>query len=67
VAVYRIADNISGIVLGDYEADGPAAALDALARDAGFADYAAACEAAPAKEGEISVTLASTFHLRRSV
>lgn len=57
MAVYRIADNISGTILGDYEGDTPDDALDAMARDAGYADYAAACEAAPAKEGEISVTL----------
>ena len=53
---FRIENTISGVILGDYEGATEAEALDAMARDAGYSDYAACCEVAPAKEGEISIT-----------
>lgn len=54
-ARYRISNCRSGIVLGIYEADSEHAALDAMARDAGYADYASADAIAPAAPGEILV------------
>lgn len=54
---YSIENTISGVVLGEYEANSEAEALDAMARDAGYTDYAAACKVAPTVEGEIKVTL----------
>ncbi len=41
---YQIENPVTGIVLGVYEAETEAQALDALARDAGYHDYAAAVE-----------------------
>lgn len=54
--LFQIENTASGIVLGSYEAETAAAALDLMAQDAGYADYAEACEAAPSTEGEIVVT-----------
>ena len=48
--------NNSGVILGQYEAASASEALEAMARDAGYSDYAAACDAAPPMEGEIVVT-----------
>lgn len=53
---YRIENTASGIELGTYDADSPEAALDAMARDAGYRDYAEAESTAPSKPGEIVVT-----------
>lgn len=53
---YLIENTRSGIILGEYQADSKEAALDAMARDAGYADYAEAQEVAPAGDGEILVT-----------
>lgn len=53
---YQIENTISGIVLGIFEGATEAEALDAMARDAGYRDYADACTVAPAQDGEIAVT-----------
>lgn len=58
-ARYQISNCRSGIVLGIYEADSKQAALDAMARDAGYADYASADAVAPAAPGEILVEVLS--------
>jgi hypothetical protein len=50
---YTIANRISGESLGKYEASTAAEALDAMARDAGYADFDAVPNAAP---GEMIVT-----------
>jgi hypothetical protein len=52
---YEISNKISGQELGVYEAASEDGALDALARDAGYADYDAAC-AAVGGRGELAVT-----------
>ena len=57
MALYRIENTRSGVVLGEYEGDTAENALDTMARDAGYADYAACCEVAPVADGEILVTL----------
>lgn len=36
---YRITSKKTGVHLGEYEAAGAAEALDAMAQDAGYADY----------------------------
>lgn len=52
---YRIVNTAYGTDLGVYEAKDEAGALDALARDAGYNDYAHANTVAPSPEGEILV------------
>ena len=54
---YEITSLLSGVVLGVYDAADEAAALDLMAQDAGYVDYAHACDVAPVKEGEIIVTI----------
>lgn len=53
---WTIQNTASGATVWQGEAATEAEALDAMARDAGYADYAAACAAAPVAEGEIVVT-----------
>ena len=53
--MYAIVNAMSGVVLGIYAGTAPGVALDALARDAGYGDYAHACEVVPAVTGEIVV------------
>ena len=52
---YTISNAVSGHCLGIFDGTSKDDALDALARDAGYADYAEACEAAP-DDGELIVT-----------
>lgn len=51
---YRIENRTSGIILGVFEATSAEAALDAMAREAGYASYAEVQEVA---EGDLTVTL----------
>jgi hypothetical protein len=53
--LYRIENTHSGIVLGDYEAESAAEALDAMARDAGYQDYADLEDRVPSEPGAIEV------------
>lgn len=53
---FQIENTISGLMLGTYEGETEAQALDAMARDAGYSDYAHACQVTPAEEGEIIAT-----------
>jgi hypothetical protein len=57
--IFTITNAHTGQDLGGYEADDEAGALDAMAREAGYPDYAAACAAAPVEPGEIVVRLES--------
>jgi len=41
---YHIYNSVSGLDMGVYDGDSPDDAKDALARDAGYDDYASACE-----------------------
>lgn len=52
---YEITNARIGVALGVYEGATEAEALDAMARDAGYADYAECCEVVPARDGEIVV------------
>jgi hypothetical protein len=53
---YQIENTVSGVVLGQYEGANPDDALEALARDAGYANRAEMDREIPAADGEIIVT-----------
>jgi hypothetical protein len=56
MSTYSITSKTSGLHLGTYEADSRESALDALARDAGYTDHAAACEATEDDGSHLYVT-----------
>lgn len=58
---YSITNTISGQHLGVYEADSEQGALDAMARDAGYADDAAMCRAVPRGPRELDIELQSVI------
>ena len=53
---YKIENTRTGVIIGEFEAISEDIALDKMAQDAGYADYASACEVAPVAPGEIMVT-----------
>jgi hypothetical protein len=53
---YTIANRHSGVVLGVFYCEAEADALDMMAEDAGYLDYAALCHVVPAQDGELSIT-----------
>lgn len=59
VTTYNICNTLTGADLGNYEGATPEEALDAMARQTGYDNYAEACEVAPTYEGEIAVTVVS--------
>ena len=50
---YQLSNKNSGLDLGIYDATTEAAALDAMAADAGYKDFAASCEAVGTDGSEI--------------
>ncbi|HAX81606.1 MAG TPA: hypothetical protein DCY40_03425 [Actinobacteria bacterium] len=52
---WEISNPRSGAILGRWDAATAEAALDAMARDAGYADYADCCEQVPPPDGGLDV------------
>lgn len=52
---WKITNRFSGLVLGIYGGEDEHAALDTMARDAGYADHAASCEVVPMADDELIV------------
>ena len=55
MARWRITNIAAGVILGTYEGTTEAEALDALARDAGYTDYAEADAVGKSNAGELRV------------
>lgn len=55
MAKFQISNRLSGLRLGTYEAEDESGALEAMARQAGYASYADACAVAPATADELLV------------
>jgi len=56
VSKWQIESTISGVIIGVYEGADESEALEAMAKDAGYADYAEATSVTGVDEGEILVT-----------
>jgi hypothetical protein len=56
VKTYTIANTHSGVILGVFYCETEANALDMMAEDAGYDNYAALCHLVPAQDGELSIT-----------
>lgn len=53
---YQVENTVSGMILGVWEAASEAEALDAMARSAGYLDYADARRVSPEADGDLLVT-----------
>jgi hypothetical protein len=53
---YQIENRQSGVVLGTYEGESEAEALDAMARDAGYDSYEDSCRVTESGGGDLVVT-----------
>jgi hypothetical protein len=54
--MFKVENIKSWYVFGCYKAESEEHALDVYARDAGYRDFAEACEVAPVEDGEIVAT-----------
>lgn len=61
---YVVRNTATGVLLGVYAAHDARGALNALARDAGYSDHAAACRVAPVGAGELEVVELATERAR---